>query len=134
NAFAHLLIHEFIHANSVGGGGATTDKNILGKNFDEALTETLARAVSTGINQARQRGTKSFDSSVVSAAVRQIKFNTFGACGCLRYQTEVDLIARKITEPERLKVVLDEAYFGGGAGAGDMAGRTKWVKDESKLL
>jgi hypothetical protein len=123
-AVVHLLIHEFVHANSAGGGGAAFASEVLDNEYEEAVTEILARSVSLAINQARgELGGAVGDA--VRAAVPEIRFLTFSTCGCMRYQSNVNMIVDRIVDPTVLRRVASVYLGSGKAHTGDIAGTLK---------
>jgi hypothetical protein len=113
NAFVHLIIHEFVHANSAGGGGlALAGHGALNDAHEEGVTDTIARAISDAINKARTTGDPS-TKAIVAAAVPEIKAMTFGADTGVRYQSEVDMVLAKIVDRSTLQKAIAKPYFTG---------------------
>ena len=115
-AFIHLMVHEFVHANSDGGGGEAIAHHGLNQQHEEGVTDLIARAISDAINAARgSAGLDATTRAVVERTVPQVAAMTFGSNGGVRYQAEVDLVVRRIGDPEMLRNVVARAYFGNDA-------------------
>ncbi|WP_327233638.1 hypothetical protein OG349_06300 [Streptomyces sp. NBC_01317] len=131
DAYRHLLAHEFMHAHSWQPSGTLTaglqdkhNQSEWGEGADEAVTETLARAVTDVLyskeHELAASGKKDWDEirdKAIYNYFTPVKSKAYFVEGALRYAREVSWMTMELNESRALGKPLEkplfDAYFRG---------------------